>query len=72
MNSVEPRREPFQLSWRQEIVVFFSLFSTITAYNALSELHKTGHPIVALLSRSLVPAAIISIVLQVYDGVRTR
>jgi|GEM_PF-4642533 len=72
MNRNDVPREPFQLSWRLELVFFFCLFFGVAAVEALTELHKTGYPIAALLFRALMAAAIISIVLRVWDGVRTR
>lgn len=72
MNSDNVPREPFQLSWRLELVAFFSLFFGIVAIDALIELHKTGHPIASLVFRALILAAFILTVLRVWDGVRTR
>jgi hypothetical protein len=55
-------------AWRFELVVFLGLFFSIAAVDAVSELHKIGHPIAELLIRALITAAIISGVLHATRG----
>jgi hypothetical protein len=51
-------------TWRFELLVFVGLFFSIASVDAVSELHKIGHPIAELLIRALITAAIISGVLH--------
>ncbi len=59
-------------AWRTEILGFLMIFFGIAAIDALSELHKIGHPIADLLFRALITASIIAIALHIIGGRRTR
>jgi hypothetical protein len=56
-NDATSRQIPLE-TWRSELLVFLAFFFSIAAIDALSELHKMGHPIAELLLRALVTAAI--------------
>jgi hypothetical protein len=63
---------PSTPAWRTEVLGFLMLFFGIAAIDALSELHKIGHPFGNLLFRALVTASIIAIALHIIGGRRTR
>ncbi len=57
------QQEPIE-TWRFEVLAFATFFFGIAGVDAISELHKIGHPIAELLLRSLAIALIISFVLH--------
>jgi hypothetical protein len=65
------RQIPLKI-WRFELLGFFLFLFSIAAIDAVSELHKMGHPIADFLSRALITAAIILGVLHVTGGKAKR